>query len=83
VHPEHGSIILASADTRGLRTFGALLKDIIVLGQHLNLLAVKFNRLGIPVGIVVPQFYLAFLETRADLKYSVGSKRLGTSESIG
>jgi hypothetical protein len=74
VHPEHGSIILASADTRGLRTFGALLKDIIVLGQHLNLLAVKFNRLGIPVGIVVPQFYLAFLETRVDVSTALGQR---------
>ena len=52
---------MAPADTRGLLTFGTLLNDNVVLG-YLNLLAVQFNRLGIPVRIVAPQFYPAFLK---------------------
>jgi Ulp1 family protease len=51
---------VAPADTRHLLTFGTLLNDNIVQG-YLNLLASKFDRLGIPVRIVMPQFYPAFL----------------------
>jgi Ulp1 family protease len=59
--PQRGSIHVTPADTRGLLSFGTLLNDNVVLG-YLNLLAVKFNGLGIPVRIVAPQFYPAFLQ---------------------
>jgi hypothetical protein len=60
VDPQRDCCIVAPADTRPLLTFGTLLTDNIVQG-YMNLLAVKFNRLGIPVRIVMPQFYPTFL----------------------
>jgi hypothetical protein len=60
VVPDRGAIVLVPADTHGLLTFGTLLNGNVVLG-YLNLLAVKFNGLGIPVRIVMPQFYPTFL----------------------
>ncbi len=60
VDPQRGYCVVAPADTRHLLTFGTLLNDNIVQG-YLNLLASKFDRLGIPVRIVMPQFYPAFL----------------------
>jgi hypothetical protein len=60
VYPERGAITLAPSDTRHLLTFGSLLNDNVVLG-YLNLLAVKFKGLGIPVRIVAPQFYPTLL----------------------
>jgi hypothetical protein len=56
VVPDRGAIVVAPSDTRGLLTFGSLLNDNVVLG-YLNLLVVKFNGLGIPVRMVMPQFY--------------------------
>ena len=60
VDPQRGYCVVAPADTRHLLTFGTLLNDNIVQG-YLNLLAAKFDRLGVPVRIVMPQFYPAFL----------------------
>jgi Ulp1 family protease len=51
---------VAPADTQHLLTFATLLNDNIVQG-YMNLFAAKFDRLGIPVRIVMPQFYPAFL----------------------
>jgi hypothetical protein len=61
VDPQRGGCVVAPADSRNLLTFGTLLNDNIVQG-YLNLLAVKFNELGISVRIVMPQFYPTLLQ---------------------
>jgi Ulp1 family protease len=60
VDHQRGFRVVASAGTRHLLTFGTLLNNNIVQG-YLNLLAAKLDKLGIPVRIVMPQFYPAFL----------------------